>query len=74
MAPPEAEAMEEATPIYEDIPGWSESTLGIREVEKLPENARNYLKRIAEVVDTPIDMISTGPDRGDTIVVRHPFE
>lgn len=74
MAPPEAEAMEEATPIYENIPGWSESTVGIREVDLLPENAKNYLKRIEEVVDTPIDMISTGPDRADTIVVRHPFE
>ena len=73
MAPPEAEAMEEATPIYENIPGWSESTVGIREVEQLPENAKSYLKRIEEVVETPIDMISTGPDRADTIVVRHPF-
>ena len=74
MAPPGAEALEEVTPIYEDIPGWSESTVGIRNVDELPENAKKYLKRIAEVVDTPIDMISTGPDRADTIVVRHPFE
>ena len=74
MAPPGAEALEQVTPIYENLPGWTESTVGIREVDKLPENAKNYLARIAEVVDTPVHMISTGPDRADTIVLQHPFE
>ena len=73
-APLGAEAMAEVTPIYETLPGWKESTVGIREYDKLPANARRYLDRIAEVCDSPIDMISTGPDRADTIVLRHPFD
>ena len=74
MAPPGAEALADVEPVYEDLPGWKESTVGIREYKSLPENARKYLERIEEIVETPVDMISTGPDRADTIVVRHPFE
>ena len=74
MAPPGAEALEQVTPIYENLPGWKDSTVGIREVEQLPENARHFLARIAEVVDTPVHMISTGADRADTIVLQHPFD
>jgi adenylosuccinate synthase len=59
--------------IYEELPGWQESTLGIQRIEDLPTNARNYLRRIEETVGTPIDMISTGPDRDETIVLRNPF-
>ncbi len=55
------------------MPGWEENTFGIRELDELPKNARNYLDRMAEVCDVPVDMISTGPDRDDTIVLRHPF-
>lgn len=73
MAPPGAEALEQVTPVYEDLPGWQQSTVGVKNIDELPDNARRYLDRIAEVVDTPIDMISTGPDRADTIVIRHPF-
>ncbi|MBI4697037.1 MAG: adenylosuccinate synthase [Gammaproteobacteria bacterium] len=73
-APLGAEAMAEVTPIYETLPGWKESTVGIREYDRLPANARRYLDRIAEVCDSSIDMISTGPDRADTIVLRHPFD
>ncbi|MBX5461321.1 MAG: adenylosuccinate synthase [Steroidobacteraceae bacterium] len=60
-------------PVYEDLPGWRESTLGIREYGKLPANARRYLERVQELVQVPIDMISTGPDRDETIILRHPF-
>lgn len=60
-------------PIYEDIPGWSESTVGVTVFEDLPENAQNYLARIEELVETPIDIISTGPDREQTIIKHHPF-
>jgi adenylosuccinate synthase len=60
-------------PIYETLPGWSESTLGIRKVADLPANARAYLERIEETVGVPIDIISTGPDRAETIVLRDPF-
>ena len=73
LAPPGADALNEVEPIYEEHEGWAESTVGIRDYDCLPANARRYLERIAEIVDTPVDMISTGPDRADTIVVRHPF-
>ena len=71
--PPGAEGLEEVTPIYESLPGWSESTVGIREWDDLPANARSYLERIAGIAETPVDIVSTGPDRADTIVLRHPF-
>ncbi|ARO87046.1 adenylosuccinate synthase [Nitrosospira lacus] len=61
-------------PVYEEMPGWKESTVGIKNSERLPKAARNYLKRMEEVCAVPIDMISTGPDREETIVLRHPFE
>jgi len=60
-------------PVYEEVPGWRESTLGIQRLDDLPKNARNYLKRIEETVGVPIDIISTGPDRDETIVLRDPF-
>jgi adenylosuccinate synthase len=61
-------------PIYEEMPGWAESTVGIKDFEKLPIPAQAYLKRVEEVCEVPIDMISTGPDRQETIVLRHPFK
>jgi adenylosuccinate synthase len=63
----------ECRPVYEDIPGWSESTVGATTYDELPRNAQNYLARIEELVDTPIDIISTGPDREQTIIKNHPF-
>ncbi|MCK0537491.1 adenylosuccinate synthase [Alcanivorax quisquiliarum] len=61
-------------PVYEELPGWQESTLGVKTLDGLPANARAYIKRIEEVTGAPIDIISTGPDRVETIVLRHPFE
>ena len=69
-----AEAFATCEPIYEEVPGWKDSTVGVREYDKLPPNAKAYLKRIEEVVGCPIDIISTGPDRVDTIILRHPFD
>jgi len=60
-------------PIYEEMPGWRESTVGITDYEALPGNARRYLERLERLVDVPLDMISTGPDREQTIVLLHPF-
>lgn len=60
-------------PIYEDLPGWQESTVGVTDYESLPANARAYLRRIENVVGAPIDIISTGPDRVETIVLRDPY-
>jgi adenylosuccinate synthase len=60
-------------PVYEEMPGWRESTVGIKEYEALPQRAREYLERIESLIGVPIDMISTGPEREETIVKRHPF-
>ena len=60
--------------IYEELPGWTESTYGVRDYDRLPVNARRYLERLSEVCGVPIDLISTGPDRDETIVRRHPFD
>ena len=60
-------------PVYEELPGWRESTVGLTAYEALPLNARRYLERLAVLVKVPIDMISTGADREQTIVLRHPF-
>ncbi|HLS17652.1 MAG TPA: adenylosuccinate synthase [Paenalcaligenes sp.] len=68
-----AQAVAEAEPVLEELPGWSESTVGVTEYDKLPVNARRYLERIAELCDVPIDMVSTGPDRNETIVLRDAF-
>jgi adenylosuccinate synthase len=75
LTPPAgAEAFEACEPIYEEMPGWKESTVGVKRVEDLPANARAYLKRIEERVGVPVDIVSTGPDRNETIVLRHPFD
>ena len=68
-----AEAFADCKPIYEDMPGWKESTVGLQNYDDLPANAQAYLKRIEAITETPIDIISTGPDRKETIVLRHPF-
>jgi adenylosuccinate synthase len=74
ILPPGADALESCETIYEETPGWHESTLGIKEYEDLPQAAQNYLARIAEVCGVPVDMASTGPERDETIVLRHPFK
>jgi adenylosuccinate synthase len=61
-------------PVYETFGGWKESTIGITQWDSLPANARDYLSRIQEVAGVPIDMVSTGPDRDETILLRHPFK
>ena len=60
-------------PVYEDLPGWSESTVGVTKYDDLPENAKIYLRRLEEATGVPIDIISTGPDREETIVLKNPF-
>lgn len=60
-------------PIYETMPGWSETTVGAKRVDDLPAKARAYIARIEALCEVPVDMISTGPDREETIVLRHPF-
>jgi adenylosuccinate synthase len=61
-------------PIYEEMPGWKDATVGAKSLDALPAAARAYVKRIEQLVGVPVDMVSTGPDREETIVLRHPFE
>jgi adenylosuccinate synthase len=68
------DAFADVEPVYEEMPGWRESTLGITSHDKLPTNARNYLARLEQLAGVPLDVISTGPDRDQTIVLRHPFD
>ncbi len=73
-APPiGADAYEQCKPSYIDMPGWSESTVGVKKYDDLPASAKAYIKKIEEVVGVTVDIISTGPDRNETIVLRHPF-
>jgi len=72
--PVDSDDYEGLVPVYEEVPGWSESTVGARSLDELPQAARDYIQRIEEVVGAPIDIISTGPDRVETIVLRHPFD
>ena len=74
VAPVGAEALAGSEPIYETMPGWSETTRGITEFEALPQAAKNYIARLAELVGVPIDIVSTGPDRDETIVIRDPYD
>lgn len=69
-----ADAYAACEPIYIDMPGWKESTVGLKSYADLPANAKSYLQKIEEVTETPIDIISTGPERNETIILRHPFE
>jgi adenylosuccinate synthase len=74
ILPPGAESLAQCEPVYEEVPGWTESTVGVKRYEDLPASARAYLKRIEKICGVPIDIISTGPDREQTIVLREPFK
>ncbi len=68
-----AENYDDLHPVYETVPGWHESTMGAQNVDDLPQAARNYITRLEELVGAPIDIISTGPDRSETIILRNPY-
>lgn len=68
-----AEAYAQCEPVIEEMPGWTESTAGVTRIEDLPANARAYVKRVESLVGVPVDILSTGPDRKETIIIRHPF-
>ncbi|MCK7469412.1 MAG: adenylosuccinate synthetase [Desulfomicrobium escambiense] len=63
----------ECRPVYETLPGWPETISGIKRFSRLPRNVKNYLQRIEELTGTPIDIVSVGPDRDQTIVLREPL-
>ncbi len=68
-----AEMLAQCEPVYEEIRGWNENTVGLTRYEQLPKAAQHYLQRIEQICEIPVDMISTGADRAETIVRRHPF-
>jgi adenylosuccinate synthase len=65
---------EDCEPVYETMPGWKTSTVGINALAELPEPARNYLRKLESILRVPVDMISTGPNRDENIIIRHPFD
>jgi adenylosuccinate synthase len=73
ILPLDADEIAQSVPIYETLPGWSETTAGLTNWEQLPINAKRYLERVQALTGAPIDMVSTGPDRVHTILLRHPF-
>jgi adenylosuccinate synthase len=73
ILPLDADEIVDCVPIYETLPGWTQSTAGLTNWEQLPLNARRYLERVQALIGAPIDMVSTGPDRVHTILLRHPF-
>jgi len=74
ILPVGAEELERCLPVYQELPGWMESTVGIKAYERLPQAAQAYLQRIEGLAGVPIDLISTGAEREETIVRRHPFD
>ena len=73
LLPSGADAVAECEPVYESMPGWKESSVGVQDFAALPANARAYLRRIEALAGVPIAMVSTGPDRDETILLHHPF-
>lgn len=71
--PLDARDYERVKPVFEEMPGWSDSTVGVTDMNVMPQLAKNYLKRVEELLERPIDIVSTGPDRNETIILRHPF-
>ena len=65
--------LEQCRPVYETLPGWPENISGATTYRQLPKNVRSYLDRIVELTETPIDIVSVGPDRDQTIVLRNPY-
>jgi len=65
---------QDCEPVYEELPGWQSSTVGITELDSLPDEARAYLRRLEEILEISVDLVSTGADRDQNIVIRHPFD
>ena len=74
IPPVGADLMEKCEPVLIEMPGWKESTVGTKSLDQLPQAARDYLDKVESLCGVPIDIISTGPDREETLIKRHPFE
>ena len=68
-----AEGYEKVEPQYVSMPGWNDNTFGVTSFDGLPQAAQNYIKRLEEITGVPMDIISTGPDRNETMILRNPF-
>jgi len=71
--PTTAAVLEACEPVYEELPGWEQPTASVRRFVDLPQEAANYVKRIEELMGCPIDIVSTGPGRDESIVLRSMF-
>ena len=74
ILPLDADDIVACVPVYDTFAGWTDSTFGVTQWDKLPLNARRYLERVQELIGASIDMVSTGPDRDHTILLRHPYK
>ena len=74
VPPVRVDRYEECEPVYEELSGWKGSTVGITDYNELPVEARTYLERMQEILGVVIELISTGPDRDQTIILKHPFD
>jgi len=74
ILPLDADDILACRPVYESFAGWTEPTVGLTQWDQLPLNARRYLERVQQAMEVPIDMVSTGPDREQTILLRHPYK
>jgi adenylosuccinate synthase len=72
--PARLDLLDQADPVYEELPGWSEDLAGVRSMQDLPEAARGYVDRIEEIIGAPVVMLSVGPGRDETILLRDPFD
>ena len=69
-----ADQLEKVEPIYAELPGWNRSTVGITSLKELPKEALNYIRFLEDQIEAPVDIISTGPDRLETLILRNPFD
>ncbi|HAY41402.1 MAG TPA: adenylosuccinate synthase, partial [Gammaproteobacteria bacterium] len=72
--PYDSEGYAKAVPVYIEMPGWKTSTVGTSSFDDLPVEAQNYIRKIEELSGIPVDILSTGPDREETLILNHPFE
>ena len=74
MAPSNLEDLKNCEPVYEELPGWEGSCFGVKEFDQLPQNALAYIRRIEELLGVPVVIVTTGPERSETIILEHPFD
>ena len=74
VPPLRVDRLADCEPVYQELSGWSDSTVGLTEFSKLPEAAQRYLQRIQDILEVTVEIVSTGPDREHNIILRNPFD